>query len=266
MAHNYSEREDYCAEERYQIDGERELYLDATEILEDEEDAFTKDEKLEDEELLSTRDSGELYEDDIQLEIGELGSTFDIEIGGENRNIGFEPEQVAAAYDKALSADDVEACKRLSVIYDLSCFKDELELGDGDAEVPQLAGEYSVIRKIEPEGFEAHHMPAKSAVYDNMNELPAVAMEASDHAQTDSYRGRANHVFKSFIPGLQLSDSYKYETAKEINEGRYVHVVKCEIYNIKDRCGSKYDGAIGKFLDASMKYVAKNGVPNGIQR
>lgn len=224
----------------------------------------------------SGKKNAELYDADAEIEMyTEADSAMEqaddlceisIDIGNSSESLNFSVREVEAAYDKAESINDEIAMERLSAIYDLAVFKDELELEAGDSSIPQIAGKYGEIKDIDPKGFEAHHMPAKSSVIGDINEMPAISMEKQDHAMTDSYKSRSNHAYESFIPGGPEFDMHKYEVGKEINNGNFVNVIKSEVFNIRDRCGNKYDGAIGKYLDTVAKNIAKSGIPIGRER
>ena len=46
-----------------------------------------------------------------------------------------------------------------------------------------------------------------------------------------------------------------------IKEGRFVEIVRDEIYNLIDQFGHKYDGGIKQYLEALRQYIEKHGVP-----
>ena len=132
----------------------------------------------------SGKKNAELYDADAEIEMyTEADSAMEqadglceisIDIGNSSESLNFSVREVEAAYDKAESINDEIAMERLSAIYDLAVFKDELELEAGDSSIPQIAGTYGEIKDIDPKGFEAHHMPAKSSVIGDINEMPAI--------------------------------------------------------------------------------------------
>ena len=63
------------------------------------------------------------------------------------------------------------------------------------------------------------------------------------------------------FPDVPPSDAYKAGVIKEIREGKFVDIVRNEIYNIREKCGTKYDGGIARYFEALKRYIEKNGVP-----
>lgn len=247
---------------------ECEEQIDADEIT-DIEDSFAAEEcELFD--CINTEiqdENSELYEKRaFDAEQSNITENLTVVTGDYQESFRFNTLEIETAYDRAAIVGDEEAMKRISTIYELSVFKDELELETTSSDLPQFGGNYGEIKEIDPEGYEAHHIPAKSAVIGNINEMPAISMEKADHALTDSYKARSNRVSKSFIPGTPQNDSYKYEVGKEINNGNYIQVVRSEIYNVREKCGTKYDGAIGQYLEVAARNIAKNGLPIGRER
>lgn len=148
-------------------------------------------------------------------------------------------------------------------LFELEVLRDDLELTDGAPDVPQLGGAYGDIRGVIP-GFEAHHIPSRAVQDAPAAALPAIAISAQDHALTDSYRGRQNHVFRSQLSGE--GDTYRNEAAGLIRDGDYMQLVRFELLNIRDRCGHRYDGAISQYLDALKAYIETNGIPDPVFR
>lgn len=148
-------------------------------------------------------------------------------------------------------------------LFELEVLRDDLELTAGDPDIPQLGGPYGRIRGI-VSGFEAHHIPSKAVQDAPAAELPAIAMSAADHALTDSYRGKQNHVLCSkWYHGMQ---TYRNEVASMIEAGDYMQLVRFELLNIRDTCGHRYDGAIRLYLDALKEYIETNGIPDPVFR
>lgn len=148
-------------------------------------------------------------------------------------------------------------------LYELEVLRDDLELTEGDPTIPQLGGVYGKIRGV-ISGYEAHHIPSKAVQDASELNLPAIAMSAEDHALTDSYRGRQNHIFHSIW--YDEPETYRNEAASLIDSGDYIRLVRYELLNIRDRCGHKYDEAINQYLDALKEYIQTNGIPNAVFR
>lgn len=164
-------------------------------------------------------------------------------------------------YKSATEANDTQEMEKYRTLHELLTLQDELELTDGDPDIPQLGGIHKNVRgKIE--GFESHHIPAQSVQDVNANELPTIAITEDDHRLTDSYRGKSNRKYKPFLPdGSDSRISYKNEAEALIEDGNYVDLVRDEVYNIRDRFGHKYDGAIKQYLSAMAKMIDEKGVP-----
>lgn len=148
-------------------------------------------------------------------------------------------------------------------LFELEVLRDDLELTDGDPDIPQLGGTYGSIRGVIP-GFEAHHIPAKAIQDAPELGLPAIAISARDHSLTDSYRGKQNHILRS--KWYQGTETYRNEAANMISSGDYLRLVRYELLNIRDTCGHKYDGAIKQYLDALKEYIETNGIPDPLFR
>lgn len=139
-----------------------------------------------------------------------------------------------------------------------------LELGDGDPNFPQVGGIYGEVATVQ--GFERHHIPSNAVQDDSKNNLPIILISKEDHALTDSYRGKQRHVHNPFLPSAIEQKSYREEVASDIDQGNYFEVVRNEIYNIIDRCGHRYDGAIKQYFAALEAYLGKNGVPSAVHK
>lgn len=156
---------------------------------------------------------------------------------------------------------------RENMLFELSVLRDDLELTEGNPDLPQLGGSYAEVRKQLRDsgigGYTAHHIPSAKAqgakrkenrpYYDS---LPTVAISIVDHWDgTDSYGGRQGRRHRSFLPDVPRSDSYKNEITAEIEEGNFMNVVRNEVYNIRDRFGNDYDGGISRYLDALEAFL-----------
>lgn len=120
--------------------------------------------------------------------------------------------------------------------------------------------------RIPVQGFERHHIPSVAVQDDSRNNLPVVLISKEDHALTDSYRWKQKSVYKPFLPSAIESKSHREEVASAIDQGNYFEVVRNEIYNIIDRCGHRYDGAIKQYFAALEAYLRKNGVPSAVHK
>lgn len=147
-------------------------------------------------------------------------------------------------------------------VFEIEAFKKGLDLGKGDENYPQIGGIYGEMDSIS--GFERHHIPSNAVQDESKAKLPAILISSEDHKKTDSYAGKQNSKHASLLPDTPDFPAYKTVVANEISNGNYVGVVKAEIYNIIDKCGHRYDGAISSYLDALTDYIKKNGVPKPI--
>lgn len=153
-------------------------------------------------------------------------------------------------------------------INEINALISTLELTGGDGNTAQYGGRYSSIRAMLKadglQGYEVHHMPSNAVQNAPMGELPSIALKSEDHAKTDSYRGKQNRKTDSFLPGGPPSVTYRNETARMIENDRYADVVAAEVYNIKDRFGDKYDGAIAQYLESVKEYISEHGIPEAV--
>lgn len=153
-------------------------------------------------------------------------------------------------------------------IHELEALKSTLDLSSGDGDTFQSGGSCAEVRarlnREGKKGYEVHHMPSNAAQNAPRGKLPGIALTAEDHAETDSYRGKQNRKTESFLPDSPKSDTYHNESAKMIETGRYAELVTDEVYNIKDRLGDKYDGALAEYLDSVINYIRENGIPEPV--
>ena len=145
-------------------------------------------------------------------------------------------------------------------LFELESFRASLDLGDGDNRFPQVGGIYGKMKTLK--GFSRHHIPSNAVQNADKNSLPAILITNEDHKKTDSFAGKQHSKHVSFLPDKSDSLTYKEKVGKEIAKGNYIDVVKAEIYNIIDKCGHRYDGAIKSCLEALENYIRKNGIPN----
>ena len=150
------------------------------------------------------------------------------------------------------------------VLHELESFEKTLELTDGTPGVLQLGGYHGEVKKDASkvaEKFESHHIPSQGALADNADNLPTIAISKEDHKLTDSYAGKQRKRYSSIFPDLEPGEAYKAGVIQMIKEGRFVEIVRDEIYNLIDQFGHKYDGGIKQYLEALRQYIEKHGVP-----
>ena len=157
--------------------------------------------------------------------------------------------------DLLLDLSTNEANDNARTIHELQTLRGTLDLTDGDSNVHQKGGRYGDLIKHKPDGYEAHHIPPKSVNNENPNDMPAIYLTEEDHAATDSYKGRMKSKSNETILNIddeKNTDSYKNRLTSQISEGNYAEAFRNEIYEIKDKFGSKYDGAIKQVIDSNI--------------
>lgn len=98
-------------------------------------------------------------------------------------------------------------------------------------------GSYSDVKKTSyGETHEVHHMPDDSASHLERDDGPAIKMEKADHRQTAS------------CGSSREAREYQATQKDLIENGRFRDAVQMDINDIKDKFGSKYDGAISEML------------------
>lgn len=147
-------------------------------------------------------------------------------------------------------------------LVDLEGLKESLSLSEGNLGTNQLAGIY---KDIKPSGYERHHIPSVGALKAfgvDTKSWPTILLTKDDHAKTDSYREKQRSKYDSIFPDDKRSDTYKDSAIELMNrDGGFVELVRDEIYNIREQCGEKYDGAISQFLDVLKDHILKHGIP-----
>lgn len=142
--------------------------------------------------------------------------------------------------------------------------KDGLSLSEGDSGTIQKAGPYKGLPSSSE--YERHHIPSKAALsqFDvDTDQWPCICLVDTDHALTDSYRGKQGKKGKSYFPDNPSSGkTYKEESIEMIDkEGGFSQLIIDEVLNIRRACGEKYDKAIGDYIDLVVDYVNKHGIP-----
>ena len=154
-------------------------------------------------------------------------------------------------------------------VFELDTLLSTLDLSDGDSSFEQIGGSYKdVYNSLKEIGksseYEVHHIPSRAVQDASPRELPSIALTKEDHALTDSFRGRQNSKYESFLPSGYTKLSYRDRCANMIEDGEYAELVRNEIYNIKMQFGDRYDGAIKEYLENAKEYISKNDVPKAV--
>lgn len=155
---------------------------------------------------------------------------------------------------------------RENMLFELSVLRNDLELTEGNPDLPQLGGSYAEVRrqlkKSGIKGYAAHHIPSaesqgasKRKNREYYKSLPTIAVLIADHRDTDSFGGRQGRRHKSFLPDVPIADSYKKEITAEIEKGNFMNIVRNELYNIRDCFGNDYDGGISRYLDTLEAFL-----------
>ena len=172
---------------------------------------------------------------------------------------------LAEAIPTGAVAVDLDSSEYASyVLHELKALQESLELTEGDPHTLQLGGLHGVVKTDEEKKaahFESHHIPSQGVLADDPDNLPTIAISREDHTRTDSYAGKQKKRYISMFPDVPPSDAYKAGVIKEIREGKFVDIVRNEIYNIREQFGTKYDGGIARYFEALKRYIEKNGVP-----
>ena len=186
------------------------------------------------------------------------------DVGGKEKSCELGSAETAAGM-QASDAIDLDSKQYvIYVLHELNTLQEMLDLTDGESGVLQLGGYHGKVKKDAAkvaEKFESHHIPSQGALADNADNLPTIAISKEDHKLTDSYAGKQRKRYISIFPDLEPGDAYKAGVIQMIKEGRFVEIVRDEIYNLIDQCGHKYDGGIKQYLEALRQYIEKYGVP-----
>lgn len=201
------------------------------------------------------------------VEAGKDGNkTVTLTIGGKKLQVTCDKTGLARAYRTARSSGDEKMVSITSAMFEVEDFRDSLNLGFGHPSVPQLGGYHGNVSKQDPKGYESHHIPSNAAQKPNAKWLPALSITKEDHALTASYRGRQSSRYASVFSQSTHVPTYKETVIGNLKTGTvgYLHAMKCEILDLKDATGSKYDGAISAFLDAVQDMLSTRGVPGPV--
>lgn len=188
----------------------------------------------------------------VSVSIGGTGVTFPCTMDG-----------LTAAHHMALDAGDKEMEMRCAAMFELETFRQVLDLGPGDSNYAQMGGYHGDVEKQDPDGYDSHHIPARSVQDVNAKRLPAISITKDDHKLTSSYAGNQRHTFQSNINPKMPKITYKDSISQAIAQGSvgYLRAVKNELYDLKIATGGRYDGGISAYLDAVIDMIAIQGVP-----
>lgn len=143
-----------------------------------------------------------------------------------------------------------------------------MDLQSGDVHIQQLGGSYGSVRhrliSNSITGYEVHHIPSKAVVHGwgTVYSLPAIALLEEDHIKTDSYRHKSLRKRKSFLPDATDTLNYLADSKERLSAEQFFELIKIELWNIRDQCGHRYDGAIRQYLYVLEDYVAQHGFPH----
>lgn len=207
----------------------------------------------------------DIYETDINFESSsewKMEKVKVIDCKGQSTEVEMEPSALRKKYSEAIDNGDNDTAEKYRALYEINSIKDDLQLSDGDTNIKQLGGYYKDV-KAKAKGYQSHHIPAKSIQSGNEKNMPTIALLEEDHKLTDSYGGKQKtHLADSFLSDKTVADPrYKKVTEDLIDSGNYTDLVRSELYNVRDVCGQKYDGAIKQYLNTLAEMIAQNGVP-----
>lgn len=160
----------------------------------------------------------------------------------------------------AIKESDKENTEKCNALLEIVSIRDDLDLTSGDPEYVQAGGIYKDLTG-KYDGYEIHHIPAKSVQEENLRHLPAIALTKEDHSYTDSYKFKSNKVYNSFLPDVNDGCTYKDDAKALINNGEYLTIVRNELYNLKDNFGHRYDDGIKEYLDCLYQQISEKGLP-----
>lgn len=187
-----------------------------------------------------------------------------LKIGEFTRDFPCTKTGMAQAYQAAVETGDSDLMARTSAMFEIETLREDLELGVGDSNYPQLGGYHRDVRTQDPAGFESHHIPARSVQDVNAEWLPAVSITKEDHKLTSSYAAKQKHVYEPLFPSNIPSVNYKESITQNLERGSsgYIDSVKAELYDLRVTTGHRYDGAVSAYLDAVIDMLACKGIPD----
>lgn len=211
-----------------------------------------------------------------------------VTIGGKRQSFSCDRSGFAKAYRTAWRSGDRDMMARTSAMFEVETFRESLELGMGDPNIPQLGGYHGNVSKQDPKGYESHHIPSDASQDRHKNWLPALSLTREDHRLTASHGRKQFRTYcsvfsydRKVIKGAntldkkwennrksrrQEADFYVNEVIRQIRIGEigWIQIMKSEILELKAAFGDKYDGAISAYLDAVLDMLATRGIPAAV--
>ena len=189
--------------------------------------------------------------------------TVDITIGGETKSYPCTKSGIARAYRAAVRSGDSDMIERTNAMYEIETLREDLELGSGSADYPQLGGYHRNVQTQDPAGFESHHIPSRSVQDADAGWLPTVSISEEDHKLTSSYSGKQRHVFEPMFPSSVPPTTYKESITRNLEKGGsgYIDSVRSELLDLRVTTGHRYDGGVSGYLDAVIDMLASRGLP-----
>lgn len=183
-----------------------------------------------------------------------------LSIGGSPFETVLSKSGAAAAYRKAVACNDTEMIARCRAIFEVETIRQTLDLQNTPSGVMQLGGYHKEV-KGRP-GYESHHIPQQGAQAVNANYLPTIALLDEDHKLTDSYGGKSSKAYQPLFSSVKENTTYKQRVQSQIAGDQYMHVVYCELLNLKDQFGDKYNAGISQYLDSLADMLGTRGIPS----
>lgn len=179
---------------------------------------------------------------------------------GSVNSLGLDDRSLTESYRAAGEAEK----ESLRAISELMNLRKMMDICPEQSQGIQLAGSYGELKHLKlGQSYDAHHMPPKSVLGVDKNELPAILLPRGFHRKTDSYGGRMGHGMRRMDPdeAEKKKEKYKDALAHQIGEGNFADAVRNEIYEIQLKFGHRMDGALDQFIDCMIRYYAEHGVP-----
>lgn len=184
-------------------------------------------------------------------------------IGGIERDYMCSMSGMAKAYRHAKASGDQDMIARTSAMFEIETLREDLELGSGDAAFAQLGGYHKDVKAQDPAGYESHHIPSRATQDANEEMLPAISITHDDHVRTSSYAWKQNKTYPSLFPTEIPAANYKESIIQNLEQGSsgYIDSVKCELLDLREATGHRYDGGISAYLDAVIDMLSTRGIP-----
>lgn len=191
------------------------------------------------------------------------GKVVSMTIGGVEKSFSCNKEGVAQAYRQALASGDGDMVARTRAMFEIETLRESLELDSGDSSYVQLGGYHRDVKKQDPQGYESHHIPARSVQDTNAEWLPAISIAKDDHKLTSSFSGKQRRVYQSVFSKDMPSVNYKENVTQSLEKGSpgYIDVVKNELLDLRASTGHRYDRGVSAYLDAVVDMLSSKGFP-----